>query len=65
MFRRVANGELSAEEVCARALANPDYLDNWDVREATQEMASCGASDDKTLTESMAAASISDSASVV
>ena len=65
MFRRVAIGELSAQEVCARAAENPEYLGNWDVCEATHEMASGGESDDKTLTESMAIASISDSASVV
>ena len=65
MFRRVANGELSAQEVCARAVANPEYLGSWEVCQATQEIASGGESDDKTLTESMAIASISDSASVV
>ena len=65
MFRRVAAGELSAAEVCARAAENPEYLGSWEVREAAQEMASGGESEDKTLTESMAAASISDSASVV
>ena len=63
MFRRVATGELSAEEVCARAAENPEYLGSWEVCEATQEMASGGESDDKTLTESMAAASISESIS--
>ena len=62
MFRREAAGELSAEEVCARALANPEYLGGWEVCEPAQEMASTGESDDKTLTESMAAASISGSA---
>ena len=65
MFRGVANGELSAQEVCARAAENPEYLGSWDVCQATQEIASGGESDDKTLTESMAVASISDSASVV
>ena len=60
IFRRVAAGELSAEEVCARAAENPEYLGSWEVCEATQEIASGGESDDKTLTESMAAASISD-----
>ena len=42
MFRRVANGELSGQEVCARAVANPEYVGSWEVREATQEMASGG-----------------------
>ena len=65
IFRRVAAGELSAEEVCARAAENPEYLGNWEVCEAAQEMASGGESDDKTLTESMAAASISGSAEAV
>ena len=64
MFRRLANGELSAQEVCARAVANPEYLGSWKVCEAAQEIASGGQSDDKTLTESMAAASISDGAAV-
>ena len=62
MFRRVAKGELSAEEVCARVAENPEYLGNWEVCEVAQEMACGGESDDKTLTESMAAASISGSA---
>jgi len=65
MFRRVAAGELSAEEVCARAAENPEYLGSWEVCEAAQEMVSGGESDDKTLTESMAAASISGSAQAV
>ena len=65
MFRRVADGELSAEEECARAAENPEYVGNWEVGEAAQEMVSGGESDDKTLTESMAAASISASAEVV
>ena len=34
MFRRVANGELSAQEVCARAAENPEYLVSWEVFEA-------------------------------
>ena len=58
MFRRVAAGELSAEEGCARAAENSEYLGSWEVWEAAQEMARGGESDDKTLTESMAAASI-------
>ena len=65
MCRRVASGEFSAQEVCARAAENREYLGSWEVCEATQEMATGGVSDDKTLTNSMAAASISDSASVV
>ena len=65
MFRRVANGELSAQEVCTRAVANPEYLGSWEVCQATQEIASGGESDDKTLTESMAIASISGSAQAV
>ena len=65
MFRRVAAGELSAEEVCARAAENPEYLGKWEVCEAAQEMARGGESEDKTLTESMAAASISGSAQAV
>ena len=38
LFRRVASGELSAEEVCPRAVANPEYLGSWEVCEAAQEM---------------------------
>ncbi len=37
MFRRVAAGELSTEEVCARVAENPDYVGSWEVCEATQE----------------------------
>ena len=65
MFRRVAAGELSAEKVCARAAENPEYVGSLEVCEVAQEMASGGESDDKTLTESMAAASISGSAQAV
>jgi len=61
MFRRVVSGELSAQDVCARAAENPEYLGSWEVCEAAQEKVSGGESDDKTLTESMAAASISGS----
>ena len=32
MFRRVAAGEMSAAEVCARAAENPEYLGSWEVR---------------------------------
>ena len=60
MFRRVMSGELSAQDVSARAGENPEYLGSWEVCEAKQEMASGGESDDKTMTESMAAASISE-----
>ncbi len=47
LFRRVAAGELSAEEGGARAAENPVYLGSWEVCEATHEMASGGASEDK------------------
>jgi len=65
MFRRVAAGEPSAAEGWADALNNPAYLANWEVAEPSMELATGGVAEDKTLTESMAAASISDSASVV
>ena len=38
LFRRIANGELSAQEVSARAVANPDYLCSWEVCQAAQEI---------------------------
>ena len=64
MFRRVANGDLSAQDVCARAVANPEYVGTFDAANHS-ELIGMSESDDKTLTESMAAASISDSASAV
>ncbi len=65
MFRRVAAGEPSAAEGWADALNNPAYIGNWEVAEPAMELASGGEAQEKTLTESMAAATISDSASVV
>ena len=47
LFRRVANGDLSAQEVFARAVANPEYLGSWEVCEPAQEMASGCESEDK------------------
>ncbi len=57
--------EPSATEGCEEALNNPAYLAHWEVAEQSTELATGGESEDKTLTESMAAASISDSAAAV
>ena len=57
--------EPSAAEGWADALNNPAYLAHWEVAEYSMELASGGEAEDKTLTESMAAASISDSAAAV
>ena len=54
-----ASQEPSAAEGWADALNNPAYVRNFDV---AREMASGGESDDKTLTEAMAAAQISNTA---
>ena len=57
--------EPSAAEGWADWLNNPAYLAHWEVVEPSMELATGGEAEDKTLTESMGAASISDSASVV
>ena len=53
----------SGAEGWADALNNPAYLAHWEVAEPSMELASGGEAEDKTLTESMAAASISQSVS--
>ncbi len=59
MFRGVAIREPSAAEGWADALNNPAYLGHWEVAEPSMELAIGGGAQDKTLTESMAAATIS------
>ena len=65
LFRSIASAsqERSATEGWADALNNPAYVAHWEVPEPARELASGGESDDNTLTEAMAAAQISSSAS--
>ena len=55
-----ASQEPSAAEGWADALNNPAYLAHWEVAEPSMELASGGETQHKTLTQSMAAASISE-----
>ena len=57
------NGEPSAAEGWADALKNPAYLAHWEIAEPSMELATGGEVEDKTLTESMSAVSISQSLS--
>ena len=60
MFRGGETAEPFASPGWADALRNTECLANWEVAEPTMELASGGEAQDKTLTESMAAASISE-----
>ena len=62
LFRCASRVE-SASTGWADALDNPSYVAHWEVAEPARELGSGGESDDSTLTEEMAAAQISTSAS--